>query len=207
MPPGPLPSIDSKFIQIIDARLADGAARCGAWLVCKPGCCQCCTGVFAINQLDAARLQRGIADLDQTDPARAAAIRTRSRDAVVRLAAAYPGNIETGILDPAIAETGSDAELRFAECGNDEVCPVLDPLTGQCELYNSRPMTCRTFGPPVRSEEGLGVCELCFHGATHAQIAECEIVPDPDDLETKLLKKTERAAGRSGQTIVAYSVR
>ena len=41
--------------------------------------------------------------------------------------------------------------------------------TGHCELYESRPMTCRVFGPPVRSEDGLGVCELCFHGATRGR--------------------------------------
>ena len=32
-------------------------------------------------------------------------------------------------------------------------------------------MTCRVFGPPVRNEGGgLGVGELCFHGATAEQI-------------------------------------
>ena len=31
------------------------------------------------------------------------------------------------------------------------------------------------FGPPVRSEGGLGVCELCYHGASDQQIAACEM--------------------------------
>lgn len=198
---------DSALIQIVDAVLAEGTRRCGPWLVCRPGCCQCCTGVFAINQLDAARLRQGIANLERTAPSRARAIRTRARDAVSRWTASFPGNVETGILDPAITETGSAAELRFAEFGNDEVCPVLDPATGQCELYDSRPMTCRTFGPPVRSEDGLGVCELCFHGASDAQIAACEIVVDPDDLEAETLKRLEKESGTCGQTTVAYSVR
>ena len=43
-------------------------------------------------------------------------------------------------------------------------------------------MTCRVFGPPVRSEDGLGVCELCFHGASEKEIAACEMSPDPNDL-------------------------
>lgn len=68
-------------------------------------------------------------------------------------------------------------------------------------------MTCRTFGPPVESEDGLGVCELCFHGATEEQIARCEMLPDPDDLESRLLKKVERTMRQSGQTLVAFAVR
>lgn len=68
-------------------------------------------------------------------------------------------------------------------------------------------MTCRTFGPPVRSEDGLGVCELCFHGATDEEIANCEMVPDPDDLEAKVLKEAERAHRPGGRTIVAFCVK
>lgn len=65
-------------------------------------------------------------------------------------------------------------------------------------------MTCRVFGPPVRSEDGLGVCELCFQGATDDEIAACEMQPDLDDLESTLVKEAEKSADRSGQTIVAY---
>lgn len=67
-------------------------------------------------------------------------------------------------------------------------------------------MTCRTFGPPVRSgpEEGLAVCELCYHGATDQQIAECEMVPDPDNLEEKLILEAEKKIGKRGNTIVAF---
>jgi Fe-S-cluster containining protein len=83
---------------------------------------------------------------------------------------------------------------------------VLDPANGTCELYESRPMTCRTFGPPVRSEDGLGVCELCFHGASDEEIAECEMEVDPDDLESRLLSEMQDAGTPSGRTIVAFAV-
>ena len=56
----------------------------------------------------------------------------------------------------------------------------------------SRPMTCRVFGPPVRSEGGLGVCELCFQGASSEEIAACEMIPDPDHLEDDLLAGLRR---------------
>ena len=118
-----------------------------------------------------------------------------------RLAATFPGDPSTGLLDE-----GEAAEESFAEFADDEACPALDPETGTCDLYAYRPMTCRTFGPPVRSgpEGGLGVCELCYHGATDKQIAACEMVPDPDDLESKLLRELENSTGSRGNTIVAY---
>ena len=197
-----LPAADGALIQIVDTALADAARRSGEWLVCRPGCTQCCVGVFAINQLDAVRLQQGLAELEKTDAARAGRIRLRARASVARLAAEFPGDAKTGVLDE-----GPEAEERFAEFANDEVCPVLDPETGLCDLYDARPMTCRTFGPPVRSEGGLGVCELCFHGATDEQIATCEMVVDPDDVESKLLGKLEKMQGPRGQTIVAFCVK
>jgi Fe-S-cluster containining protein len=197
-----LPVGDRKLIQIVDAALADAARRSGEWLACCPGCTQCCVGVFAIHQLDVVRLQNGLADLEKTDPQRARRIRERARASVARLSADFPGNAKTGVLDD-----GPEAEERFAEFANDELCPVLDPETGLCDLYEARPMTCRTFGPPVRAEGGLGVCELCYHGASDQQIAACEMVADPGDLESKLLRKLERTEGPRGQTVVAFCVK
>jgi hypothetical protein len=65
-------------------------------------------------------------------------------------------------------------------------------------------MTCRVFGPPVRSEDGLGVCELCFQDATNKEIAACEMKPDPEDLESVLLEKLEKATESKGKTIIAF---
>jgi Fe-S-cluster containining protein len=190
---------DQKLIQIVDAALGDAARRSGQWLACRPGCTQCCMGAFGINQLDALRLKRGLSALDRRDPRRAAAIRDRARDAVARLSREFPGDPETGLLDD-----GEEAERRFEDFANDEPCPVLDPQTGLCDLYDSRPMTCRVFGPPVRSADGLGVCNLCYEGATEEEIATCEIFPDPDDMESRLLEKAEASAGRRGNTIIAF---
>ena len=192
---------DQQLIQIVDSALADAARRSRDWLVCRPGCTQCCIGVFSINQLDVVRLRQGLADLEVLAPERAARVRERAREAVSRLAQEFPGDPATGLLDE-----GELAEQRFAQFANDEPCPALDPDTGNCELYESRPMTCRTFGPPVRSEEGLGVCELCYHGASDEEIASCEMVPDPDDLESALLQQLERTTGVRGETIVALAL-
>ena len=197
-----LPAGDGTLIQIVDAALADAARRSGEWLVCRPGCTQCCVGVFAINQLDVIRLQQGLADLDKLDPQKAQRIRERARASVRRLSADFPGDATSGVLDE-----GVEAEERFAEFANDEPCPVLDPETGLCDLYSARPLTCRTFGPPVQSDGGLGVCELCFHGASDEQIAACEMVVDPDDLESRLLQKLEKTNAVRGRTIVAFCLK
>lgn len=192
---------DQQLIQIVDAALAEAARKSGEWLACRKGCTQCCYGPFPISQLDAARLSQGLSELDRSDPRRAQNVRERARAAVARLKPNFPGDAKTGMLDE-----GEDAEARFAEFADDEACPALDPVTGACDLYAARPMTCRTFGPPVRSgtEGALGVCELCYHGASDEQIAACEMVPDPENLEEKLLREVEHKTGKSGSTIVAW---
>ncbi|MCU1285281.1 MAG: hypothetical protein JWO13_1631 [Acidobacteriales bacterium] len=197
----PLPRNDSKLVQIVDTAFADAARRSGPWLLCRSGCTQCCSGVFPINQLDAARLKQGMAKLEEDNPDRAEAVRKRARESVARLASDFPGNAQAGILS-------EEADLAFEEFGNDEPCPALIVETGECAVYASRPMTCRVFGPPIRSgqEEGLGVCELCFHGATAEEIASCEMKPGSDELESRLNEEVEQATGVRGETIVAYAL-
>lgn len=193
-------SVDQKLIQIVDAALADTTRRSKGGLVCRKGCTPCCIGVFAINQLDALRLRRGLEDLAVRDPKRAAAVRQRARDSVARLSRDFPGDPATGLL----GKTKEQCR-RFEDFANEEPCPALDLDEGTCDLYDSRPMTCRTFGPPVRVEGGgLGVCELCYQGFSEKEIAACEMIPDPEDLESRLLEEVEKSTGRRGDTIIAF---
>jgi Fe-S-cluster containining protein len=194
------PRGDQQLVQILDAALADATRRSGDWLKCKPGCTQCCVGVFAISQLDAVRLREGLAKLEKNDPRKAERLKKRIALSRKKLSKGFPGNAVTGVLDES-----DEAQERFEEFANDVPCPVLDPKTGTCDLYDARPITCRAFGPPIRSEEGLGVCELCFKGASSNVIAACEMTVDPDDLESKLLKDLEKRTGARGRTIVAMA--
>src|ERR1700683_2379455 len=156
---------NDKLIQIVDAAMAEAARKGGAWVVCRPGCCECCIGVFPIAQSDAQRLREGLQELANTDPARAASVSRRSREAVSRYASDFPGDVATGILgkDP-------DSEERFESFADDDPCPALDPDTGTCDLYAWRPLTCRTFGAAVRLnsdsplQEQVAICELCYRG-------------------------------------------
>lgn len=68
-------------------------------------------------------------------------------------------------------------------------------------------MTCRVFGPPVRTHStAVGICELCFEGASDLEITACLVDPDPEDVESGLLEELEQATGTHGMTIVAYAL-
>src|SRR5579872_3479705 len=136
---------DRDLIQIVDAALAEANRKAGAWLVCKPGCTECCIGPFPITQLDAVRLRNGLAQLEPADPERATRVRDRARLAVEKLAGDFPGDRGSGILAEDV-----ESEERFATLGEEDRCPALDPDTGMCDLYEFRPITCRTFGPSIR---------------------------------------------------------
>ena len=199
--PCQLPPQDKKLVQIVDAALLDAECRSGDWLICKPGCTPCCIGVFAIDQLDVLRLEDGLAHLDRTDPERAARVRQRARESWERVSPKFPGDVHTGLL-------GDDDEAaeEFEDFADYEPCPALDPERGTCDVYAWRPITCRVFGPPVRSEGGLGICELCYHGATPDEIAGCELkLDEANALEAELVAALEKT-GQKGNTIVAFAL-
>jgi Fe-S-cluster containining protein len=187
---------DRDLIQIVDAAIAEAARKSGDWVVCRPGCAECCVGPFPITQLDRARLRAGLADLERCEPARAARVRRRAAEAVARMEE-FPGDFTTGVLDD-----DEESDERFAAFADDAPCPALDPETKTCDLYQARPITCRIFGPAVRSSGGdvLGVCELNYVGASDEQIAACQVEMDPDALEDELLMGDHR------QTIVAFAL-
>jgi Fe-S-cluster containining protein len=177
--------------------MAEAARRSGGWLVCKPGCTQCCVGPFAITALDAIRLRQGLAQLAVHDAERARAVRMRAAEYVRATSSIYPGDPETGDLFDEDALPDAMDELP---------CPALDPATGCCDLYSARPITCRTFGPVTRvGRDAFAACELCYSGATEEEMAACAVEIDPDGLEKEVLASLEEQ-GVSGTTIVGYAL-
>lgn len=193
----------SALVQIVDTAVADAYRRGGTHLVCRPGCSQCCIGVFPIAHEDAARLREGLEALTQTDPERATRIRARVADSLTRLDPWFPGDRHTGILNE-----DHEAAILFEEFANDEPCPVLDPATGTCDLYQHRPILCRTFGPPMRTaEDNLATCELCFIHASTEEIAACELDPTIPAQEEASNEAYNAAHRLHGQTLIAYALR
>lgn len=185
---------DRRLLTSIAASMDEAARRSGEWLVCRPGCTQCCIGLFAITQLDAMRLREGLARIDAKVAER---VRTRARSVIEAIAPEYPGDAATGqLLD----------EDSLRDSTDSVACPALDPETGLCDLYESRPITCRTFGPvtPV-ANDAVAACELCYEGATEEQMERCAVEIDPEGLECDLLARLA-AEGIDGMTIVAYAL-
>jgi Fe-S-cluster containining protein len=191
---------DGKLLKILDNWLDRANESGGKHITCHSGCAQCCIGVFAIDRLDALRLQQGLNDLADHDLNRARRVLQRAAESLERTVDFFPGDVETGILDDS-----AEAEDIFEEFANDEPCPALDPETQTCDLYSHRPMTCRVFGPPIRSEDGIGVCELCFVGASSEEIAAAEIPLDGQAIESGLNEQLEKVVG-AGKTIVAFAL-
>jgi Fe-S-cluster containining protein len=209
-------TMSDTLIQIVTTALADATARSGPHLVCRPGCYQCCIGVFPIAHEDAARLREGLAILEQTDPEKAARIHARVADSLTHLDPWFPGDRATGILaedysgspTSGLGSLGQEQTILFEEFANDEPCPVLDLATGTCDLYEHRPILCRTFGPPMRTEENnLATCELCYIHATTEEIAACELDPAIPALEAASNEAFNAAHHLRGETLIAYALR
>ncbi len=170
--------------------MAEAVRKSGPWLACRPGCAECCIGPFAITELDSVRLREGLAELERRDPERAGRVRARAVETVHRWRRDYPGDTLRRVLEE-------------DDAAENDLCPALDPETRTCDLYSARPVTCRTFGPAVRfGAESLAVCELCYQGASTEEIAACEVVVDPENLEGHLLEKF----GNPGETTVAFAL-
>jgi len=193
---------DRLLLRVLSDSLQEAARRAGPRLACRLGCTDCCLGPFPITLLDAWRLRRALRELAAREPHRAASIRRRARDSLARLATSFPGDPGSGLPSP-----DERAEEDFASRYEREPCPLLDPATGACELYEARPVSCRTFGPPVRlGQEDLPPCRLCFPGASSGEVEACRVVMDPDGIEDAVLAELETASGAAGQTIVAFAI-
>jgi Fe-S-cluster containining protein len=190
----------NDLFPIIDAALSSAAERSGTHLACRPGCHQCCVGVFPITPLDAAMLRGALA---AAPPDIAERIRTRAATSRQRLLAqGFPGDPQTGLLF-----TEPHHEEAFEDYANDEPCPVLDPATGTCDLYAARPVQCRTFGPPMRDQDDhLTVCELCFTNASAEEVARCEMDQSWRPLEEELIDRAASDPANASPTLIAFAL-
>jgi Fe-S-cluster containining protein len=192
---------DHELLRVIDGGFRKVSAKAGPWLQCAPGCSDCCMGPFPITRLDQWRLTRGLSWLQSIDPQRAQEVRRRARSAAATVAGDYPGEAGTGRLDD--DETRREA---FFERFDGLACPVLDPATGRCDLYDWRPIPCRTYGPPLRQgQEQVPACRLCFVGASAETLEGCRLEFDPEGLEEAALEVMGADAG-DWETIVAFAL-
>lgn len=197
---------DAELVAAVDAACADAVRLAAGRLACRIGCTECCVGPFPITALDAVRLAAGLEALFAADPGRAAGVVERARRAAAEMAPAFPGDPVSGALDEEEPENAASRLDAFFATHASLPCPALEPGTGRCELYAHRPLSCRTFGPPMRIEgSDLPPCRLCFAGSPPAEVdaargrLECHALEEP-------LERAAEAAGVPGQTLVAFAL-
>jgi Fe-S-cluster containining protein len=193
---------DAELLETLEADFAEARVRAGAWLACRPGCSDCCHGPFPITRLDVWRLHRGLDELTQSDPDRAAAVRQRAAACVAEMREGFSG-------DPSDGRLSQDESLldAFFERHAALPCPALDPETRKCDLYRRRPVSCRTYGPPVRfGSETPPPCDLCFRGASTETVETCRVEPDREGSEQAILDHLEVAADGPWETLIAHAL-
>jgi Fe-S-cluster containining protein len=195
-------SADRRLLADLQEAFDRVAARAGHRLACRPGCDDCCHGPFPITRLDARRLRVGMDWLAARDPEAAKRVVERARAAVARLAPGFPGDPTTGRPDPDV-----DRLDRFFEAHADLACPVLDPGTGRCDLYDHRPVACRIYGPPLRfGDNDAEPCRLCFDGAATEVVERCRLEPDVQGLEAAILDALGVEEHEPWETLIAFAL-
>src|SRR5687768_3749140 len=124
-------------------------------LQCGRGCSLCCYGLFEIGSGDVPVLAEGLARLH---PARRKKIVRRAQEIIDAFA------------HPNLRECSPEEKEEFFERTAGIACPALSE-SGECEMYESRPLVCRTFGLPLREADRYvgDICELNFTEATAEQ--------------------------------------
>lgn len=196
--PAHVAAADERLVESFDAAIGEGERRAKRHLACRLGCTACCIGPFDIGALDAARLARGLVLLARDDPGAALAVRERARGQWRQMAGKFPGDVSTGTL-----AHDESRRVAFFDAFADVPCPALDPGSGACTLYQWRPLSCRSFGLPVRcGSQTLPPCSLNFTAATEEETSGALVEPDPGDREGELLAEAARCGTLAAETIV-----
>jgi len=124
-------------------------------LQCGRGCSLCCYGLFEIGSGDVPIIAEG---LEKLHPMR--------RKKIVKRAV----EIVASSRHPNLRECSPIEKEEFFDRTASTPCPNLNE-SGECMIYDSRPLVCRTFGLPLRDgDHYLGdVCELNFTSAGAAE--------------------------------------
>jgi Fe-S-cluster containining protein len=199
---GSLDDAQRRLLNLLDRDFAAARKRAGEWLVCRPGCADCCFGPVPVTRLDVRLLRRGMGELEREDPNRAERVRRRATIAVEQLAGDFPGDPSSGRLSP-----DENALDPFLARHRNQPCPALETASGRCEVYPWRPVACRTYGPPLRfGQEESAPCPKCFQGASAEEVERSRIEPDRGGLEQALLDRVGRLPGEPWRTLIAHAL-
>lgn len=120
---------------------------------CRAGCSACCLGPFDITVADLAVLLPAVRKLP-SELRDAVILRARGNaEAMRRLAPDWKAPFAVADLGESRFDAISDALAALP-------CPLLDE-SGECLVYQHRPMVCRLMGLPLRAESGDIVENAC----------------------------------------------
>ncbi|MFP5245882.1 MAG: YkgJ family cysteine cluster protein [Thermoanaerobaculia bacterium] len=124
-------------------------------LQCGAGCSLCCYGLFEIGSGDVPLIAEGLE-----------AMHPQRRKKIIRRALEI---VETSA-HPNLRECSPQEKEEFFERTSTTRCPNLGD-DGLCEMYEHRPLVCRTFGLPLREgRRYIGdICDLNFRQSTQAE--------------------------------------
>jgi Fe-S-cluster containining protein len=124
-------------------------------LQCGRGCSLCCYGLFEIGSADVVLIAEGLAKLHAA-----------RRAMVIRRAV----EIVATSRHPNLRDCSPIEKEEFFDRTASTPCPNLND-SGECMIYDDRPLVCRTFGLPLRNgARYLGdVCDLNFNDATQQE--------------------------------------
>jgi len=125
-----------ELYQLVEETVALLRSRFPQEIACKPGCADCCSAVFDVSLIEAVNIAHHFKELA---PATQQKIGGRAEKAMDEWQALFAGPT-----DPA------QARIR---------CPLLG-ADNLCQLYQARPVNCRTYGVPTVINGAAHVCGL-----------------------------------------------
>jgi Fe-S-cluster containining protein len=136
----------SALLSAVDRWFARCLATSPGSLKCSQGCSQCCRGLFDITLMDAWYLKTGFEQLDENIKQ---AVLEKARKRLERLRRVWPEFDEPYLLNVRPEEEWED----LMPDSDETPCPLLTD-SGECLVYEYRPMTCRLHGIPLVDVSG-----------------------------------------------------
>jgi Fe-S-cluster containining protein len=129
-----------------EAEFARGARVHGGRIKCAPGCSSCCSQIFQITEVEAARISAHVQALPEAERK---ALQAKARLNLEARAKLFPEGERWG---------------TTVARGHGTPCPALTDA-GACGMYEARPIMCRKFGVPIFNPDkpdSVMACELNF---------------------------------------------
>jgi Fe-S-cluster containining protein len=179
-----------QLVQIVDTAMAEAMRLGGEQVQCRAGCMECCVGPIAITNADAMMLAERFAEFALTNPEAAADIAERAGRSWKKISRDFAAEH----LPPEETPT----EQAWLERHLMEACPALHPETGACRIHAIRPLTCRLYGPAIRTD-GIAHrhCRLNYVGMTAEEIEPLRVAVDPGPMGTAVA-----AAAKPGRRVL-----